>query len=78
MYSYLSAQVEVAEEDGSLRAGDDQDDEDQEEEAKHIVHLMRPAISMVYKKLFFERFDFIWVRKLNLTFIFCFCYHWNS
>ncbi len=57
MYSYLSAQVEVAEEDGGLRAGDDQDDEDQEEEAKHIVHLMGPAISMVYKiSVFFKRF----------------------
>lgn len=40
---YLSTQMEVTEQDGRLRAGDDQDDEDQEQEAKHIVHLMGPA-----------------------------------
>lgn len=38
----LSTQVEVAEENGGLRAGDDQDDKDQEEKAKHVVHLVRP------------------------------------
>lgn len=48
MYCHLSTQVEVAQEDGGLRAGDDQDDEDQEEKSKHIVHLMRPATSMIY------------------------------
>jgi len=35
--------VEVAEQDGGLRAGDDQDDEDEEKEAKHVVHLMGPG-----------------------------------
>lgn len=45
--SHLSTQVEVAEEDGGLRAGDDQDDEDQEEEAKHVVHLVRPVKSVI-------------------------------
>ena len=40
--TYLGTQVEVAEEDGGLRAGDDQDDEDEEEEAEHVVHLVRP------------------------------------
>lgn len=35
--------MEVAEQDGRLRAGDDEDDEDEEQEAKHIVHLMGPA-----------------------------------
>lgn len=34
--------MEVAEQDGGLRAGDDQDDEDEEKEAKHVVHLMGP------------------------------------
>lgn len=51
MYSHLSTQVEVAQEDGGLRAGYDQDDEDEEEKAKHIVHLMRPATSMIYISL---------------------------
>lgn len=68
--------MEVAEEDGGLRAGDEQDDEDQEEEAKHIVHLMRPAISMVYTiTVFLKRFDLIWAQNLNLNFIICFCNH---
>lgn len=35
--------MEVAEQDGGLRAGDDQDDEDEEKEAKHVVHLMGPG-----------------------------------
>lgn len=39
----LRAQVEVAEQYGGLRAGDDQDNEDQEKESKHVVHLARPA-----------------------------------
>lgn len=34
--------MEVAEQDGGLRAGDDQDDEDEEKETKHVVHLMGP------------------------------------
>lgn len=41
--TYLSTEVEVAEEDGGLGAGDDEDDEDQEEESKHVIHLMGPA-----------------------------------
>lgn len=40
---YLGTQMEVTEQDGRLRAGDDEDDEDEEQEAKHIVHLMGPA-----------------------------------
>ena len=32
--------MEVAEQDGCFRAGDDEDDEDKEEEAKHVVHLV--------------------------------------
>lgn len=40
---YLSTQVEVAEQDGGLRAGDNQDNEDEEEEAKHVVHLVGPG-----------------------------------
>lgn len=40
---YLCTQVEVAEQDGGLRAGDNQDDEDEEEEAKHVVHLVGPG-----------------------------------
>lgn len=35
--------MEVAEQDGGLRAGDNQDDEDEEEEAKHVVHLVGPG-----------------------------------
>lgn len=38
----LSTEVEIAEKDGGLRAGDDQNDEDEEEEAKHVVHLVGP------------------------------------
>ena len=34
--------MEVAEEDGGLRAGDDQDDEDQEEKAVHVINLAAP------------------------------------
>ncbi len=34
--------MEVAEQNRSLRAGDEQNNENQEEEAKHVVHLMRP------------------------------------
>lgn len=41
--AYLSTQVEVAEQDGGLGAGDDQDNEDEEEEAKHVVHLVGPG-----------------------------------
>ena len=40
----LGAEVEVAEQDGRLRAGDDEDDEDQEQEAVHVVDLRRPGI----------------------------------
>ena len=36
--------MEVAEQDGRLRAGDDEDDEDQEQEAVHVVDLRRPGI----------------------------------
>lgn len=35
-------EVEVAEEDGGLRAGDDQDDENQEQKSIHVVDLARP------------------------------------
>lgn len=38
----LSTQMEVTEQDGGLRAGDDEDNEDEEQEAKHIVHLVGP------------------------------------
>ena len=41
-FTHLSAQVEVAEEDGRLGAGDDQDDKDQEEETVHVVDLGGP------------------------------------
>lgn len=39
---YLSAEVEVAEQNGGLRAGDEKNDENQKQEPKHVVHLMRP------------------------------------
>lgn len=35
--------MEVAEQDGGLRTGDDQNNEDKEQEAKHVVHLMGPG-----------------------------------
>ena len=38
----LRAQMEVAEEDGGLRARDDQDEIDNGQEAEHVVELMRP------------------------------------
>ena len=37
---HLCTEVEVAEEDGGLGAGDDQDDEDEEEEAEQVVELV--------------------------------------
>lgn len=40
---YLCTQVEVAEQNCCLRAGNDQNNENQKEEAKHVVHLVRPA-----------------------------------
>ena len=42
--TYFCTQMEIAEEDGCLWAGDDQNAEYQEEEAKHVVHLMGPAM----------------------------------
>lgn len=41
---YLCTQVEVAEQNCCLRAGDDQNNENQKEEAEHVVHLVGPAI----------------------------------
>lgn len=38
----LSTKVEIAEQDGGLRASDQKNDKYQEQEAKHVVHLMRP------------------------------------
>ena len=38
----FAAQLEVAHDNGDLRAGDQQDDEHQEEEAEHVVELMLP------------------------------------
>lgn len=35
--------MEVTEQDGGLRAGDNQDNEDKEQEAEHVVHLMGPG-----------------------------------
>ena len=43
--------MEVAEQDGRLRAGDDEDDEDQEQEAVHVVDLRRPEIRTTRRKL---------------------------
>lgn len=40
---YLCTQVEVAEQNCCLGAGDDQNNENQKEESKHVVHLVRPA-----------------------------------
>jgi len=34
--------VEVAEKDGRLRAGHNQDNKDEKQKSKHVVHLMRP------------------------------------
>lgn len=38
----LGAEVEVAQQDGRLRAGDHEDQKDQKQEAKHVVHLAGP------------------------------------
>jgi len=35
--------MEVAEQDGRLGAGHNQNNEDKEEKSKHVVHLMRPV-----------------------------------
>jgi len=35
--------MEVAQQNGCLRARDDEDDEDQEQKSEHVVHLMRPV-----------------------------------
>ena len=39
----LAAEVEVAQQDASLRTHDDEDDEGEEHETKHVVHLPRPV-----------------------------------
>ncbi|RUS91111.1 hypothetical protein EGW08_001136, partial [Elysia chlorotica] len=38
----LSTQVEIAQQNGRLTAGDDQDDEHKKQEAEHVVSLMGP------------------------------------
>ena len=38
----LGAQVEIAEQYGGLRAGDDQDDEDEKQKTEHVVELITP------------------------------------
>lgn len=53
--SYLSAEVEVAEQNRGLGAGDEKNDENQEEEPKHVVHLMRPETPITNKKHVTER-----------------------
>ena len=40
--AYLSAEMEIAEQNGRLRASDDEDDKDQEEESVHVVDVKRP------------------------------------
>lgn len=44
-------EVEVAEEDGGLRAGDDQDDENQEQKSIHVVDLAGPNTVEYKEKL---------------------------
>ena len=46
---YLAAQLEVDEDDGDLRAGDDEDDEDQREEAEDVVELVEPDLTGAQK-----------------------------
>jgi len=36
--------VEIAQQNGRLRAGDDEDDKDEKQKSKHVVQLMRPEI----------------------------------
>ena len=38
----LGAELEVAEDDGDLGAGDDEDDEDEAQEAEEVVELVQP------------------------------------
>jgi hypothetical protein len=40
--TYFRTKVEIAEENGGLRAGDYQNDENQKQESKHVVHLIGP------------------------------------
>ena len=42
--SYLCTEMEVAEQNGRFRAGDDENDEDQEEESVHVVDLRWPVV----------------------------------
>ena len=42
IFIHLCTQVEIAEENCGLGAGDDQDDKDEEEEAVHVVDLTAP------------------------------------
>ena len=62
--SHLCTQVEVAQQDGGLGAGDEEDDEDQEQEAEHVVHLVRPGTQhrkqAVSAKRPLERRELIW------------------
>lgn len=47
-FTYLCTQVEVAQQNCGLGAGDEQNNEDQEQESKHVVHLMRPKAQKLY------------------------------
>jgi len=42
MLTDLSTEMEIAEENGGLRAGHNEDDEDEKQKSKHVVHLMWP------------------------------------
>ena len=42
--------MEVAEQNGRFRAGDDENDEDQEEESVHVVDLRRPVVVQLKNK----------------------------
>jgi len=42
MLTDLSTEMEIAEENGGLRAGHNEDDEDEKQKSKHVVKLILP------------------------------------
>lgn len=64
---YLCTQVEVAEQNCCLRAGDDQNNENQKEEAEHVVHLVRPAIQRAKREKRTQKRDLQMVQERQFS-----------
>jgi hypothetical protein len=61
--------MEIAEKDGRLGAGDDQDDEDQKQESVHVVNLSRPeTINIVFISLTAKQVNVIRFKATNLCY----------